>query len=120
MKIRKFLIYGSISVFLIPIVLIGGCVGLTAAANRDNLNKLEIGMSKNEVLKIMGKPYQREAGEQCEWLFYLTTAEHFPRIDSDYTPLAFENSRLIGWGRNFYKEKTYKYDVKIDQTIKQD
>lgn len=116
MKIRKLLIIAASVFFLIPTAFIGGCVGLTAAANRDNLNKLEIGMSKNEVLKIMGKPHQREADGQYEWWLYLTDAWR----SIDYTPLAFENSRLIGWGRNFYIEKTRKYDVKIDQTIKQD
>jgi outer membrane protein assembly factor BamE (lipoprotein component of BamABCDE complex) len=120
MKTRKLLIITASVLF----AFIGGCVaeGLVAAANRDNLNRLEIGMTKDEVLKIMGKPYQREASEQCEWWFYLTHADAMYgsfNIDSEKTPLAFENSRLIGWGRNFYIEKTRKYDVKIDQTIKQ-
>ena len=98
--------------------------GLDAAKNRDNLNKLEIGMSKSEVRNIMGEPHQREASKQCEWWFYRTNVRELQfdirRDESDYTPLAFENNCLVGWGRNFYIDKIKRYDVKIDQTIKQE
>ncbi len=125
MKAKIFWLLG-ITTFVTPLLFLEGCgpvVGIAAAANRNNLNKLEVGMSKSEVRNIMGKPYQREASEQCEWWFYRTNVreELFDavRVESDYTPLAFENNCLVGWGRNFYIDRTKRYDVKIDQTIKQ-
>ena len=96
--------------------------------NRDNLNKLEVGMSKEQVATIMGKPYQREAYGEKEYWFYETEgkAELGPygvlrdKDPSQYlTPVVFENSKLAGWGRNYWIEKEKKFDVKIDQTIKQ-
>ncbi len=32
--------------------------------------------------------------------------------DKNFTPLAFENGILIGWGRNFY-DQALKYEHKI-------
>ena len=117
----------AIITFLMPLLLLEGCgggAGIAAAANRDNLNKLEVGMTKSDVRDIMGKPHQREADMEYEWWFYLTNNRDliygtFYR-EEDYTPLAFKDEKLIGWGRNFYTEKTKRYDVKIDQRIKQE
>lgn len=87
---------------------------------RNNLLKLEVGMSKQEVLDIMGKPYNSEAysipnGEMAEFWIYLTKYTDSGSIpDSDTTPLCFVNGKLTGWGRNFYisEKKRYEIDIK--------
>lgn len=102
-------------------------------SNREKLNLLEVGMTKVQVLDIMGQPYQREAEGSNEWLLYetgnanpLSTAfgtaagkDPISRDDSEnLTPLLIENGKLVGWGRNFWMTKEKRYDVKIDQTIR--
>lgn len=86
---------------------------------RENLNKLEVGMTKTQVIEIMGKPYMTEATKETEWLLYWTVP--YGRTDEErYTPIAFRESKVIGWGRNFWTTKEQRYDVKIDQKIKQE
>jgi len=98
------------------------CIFLTGCdmINRSNLNKLEVGMNKEQVTSIMGKPYQREVYGAEEYWFYETEKKEEYRSQSQYlTPVVFNNGKLVGWGRNYWVEKEKKYDVKIDQTIKQ-
>ena len=98
-------------------VILNGCYAWDT--NRDNLNKLEVGMTKDKVLEIMGKPYRREAQGQNEWLLYPT--EYPVGQESDYlTPLFFEDGKLVGWGKNYWTIQEQRYDVKIDQKIKRD
>jgi outer membrane protein assembly factor BamE (lipoprotein component of BamABCDE complex) len=97
-------------------VLVVGC----DMVNRSNLNKLEVGMSKEQVTKIMGKPYQREVYGEEEYWFYETEKKEEYKAQNQYlTPVVFNNDKLVGWGRNYWVEKEKRYDVKIDQTIKQ-
>lgn len=98
-------------------LLISGCL---TAANRKNLNRLEIGMSKEQVVGIMGTPYMREADTNREWWLYETTYYNGPVKEEFLTPVVFDkDGKLIGWGRNFWTEKEKKFDVKINQTIEQ-
>ncbi len=126
MKTKMFWVL-AITTCLMPLLFLEGCggaVGLAAAGNRNNLNKIEIGMTKVEVREIMGKPHQREADTEYEWWSYLThNSDPIYGIvyrEKDFTPVAFKDGKLIGWGRNFYTDRTKKYDVKIDQKIKQE
>ena len=95
--------------------------GTEARQNRDNMLKLNIGQTKDQVLALMGKPYKTEmyASEEkpIEFWLYLTEGKGiYDRTlrDSNFTPLAFENGVLKGWGRNYY-DKTLR--VKKDITI---
>lgn len=81
-----------------------------AKRNNDNMMQLEIGQTRQEVLEIMGTPAKREAYQLenervIDFLFYRTSGWSMDCMrDTDYqfTPLAFENDKLIGWGRNYY------------------
>jgi hypothetical protein len=72
--------------------------------------QIKIGQDRQEVIKIMGPPTKREAyqienNKIIEFLFYRTQGWSIrDGGDKDYqfTPVAFENDKLIGWGRNFY------------------
>ena len=96
--------------------------GCSWDTNRKNLNNLEVGMSKTQVLEIMGNPYRREAEGQYEWLLYQTEEYDYAwQSESDYlTPLLIKDDILVGWGKNLWTTKEQKYDVKIDQTVKQE
>ena len=57
-----------------------------------------------------------------EWWLYRTEVGVNDRgfltnTDRYFTPFAFEDGKLIGWGRGFCenKAKKYEFDVKIDQ-----
>ena len=89
--------------------------------NRKNLMKLEIGMSKQEVINIMGIPYNREAYStpdgQLDFLIYLTKYTDSGSIpDSDTTPICFVNGKVTGWGRNFYEKQKQRYEIEIKQS----
>ncbi|MFC1738559.1 outer membrane protein assembly factor BamE [Planctomycetota bacterium] len=67
--------------------------------NVNNLNRLEVGMTRGQVIQIMGNPYTREAFRQEELLFYLTNT--FGAGDAGYTPIAIKDGKVLGWGRHF-------------------
>ena len=74
-----------------------------------NLNKLEVGMLKDQVLEIMGTPGHREAQGHKEWLIYQTAKGRPWIMRSRYmTPLLLENGILIGWGRNSWPPQDQK------------
>jgi hypothetical protein len=98
------------TVFIIVLIIVG-CVRLDER-NRENLLNLKDGMTKQQVLQIMGKPYKTESyrienGMLEFWMYYTDPPARIPYYrpklnDSNFTPLAFENGILTGWGRNFY------------------
>jgi len=112
-----------ISFLIAASVLVVGCAGSPvrtegdAERNRSALLHLSIAQTKDQVLQAMGKPYKTEMyvleGKQTEFWLYLTEAG--VGDDSHFTPLAFENGLLQGWGRNFY-DTTLR--IKKDVTIK--
>lgn len=103
-----------ITISLLAIILFAGCgptekTKAKAQKNIRSILSLDIGMTKDEVLATMGKPKKKENrssdGKTIEFWFYLTeglTIDDGRVRDSDYTPLAFEEDKLIGWGRSFY------------------
>ena len=105
------------------------CLGLVGCAStmpwnigrtRRNLMKLEIGMTKQEVINIMGEPYDREAyklknGQTLDFLIYLTKYTYADRIlDSDTTPICLQDGKVTGWGRNFYVNEKKRYEIKVN------
>jgi hypothetical protein len=110
-------------------VLIAGCTSSldrVRTANRRNLLKLSVGMSKEQAVAAMGhksgggrfgeptvnSPYKSEillSGEKSfEVLYYYTDVKNAIYIanpatvhDDELTPLIFDNGKLIGWGTSF-------------------
>ncbi len=83
---------------------------------------LKIGLSKEEVLSVMDRPYKTESyqvGQKTlEFWLYLTEGKpvYGSLGDSNFTPLAFENDVLTGWGRNYYDRVLHiKQDINIKQ-----
>ena len=75
-----------------------------AEKNINNSKNLRVGMTKAEVLQIMGEPLKNESFNKpdlwyyyydCNWLDGLTTEE-------ECFPLVFRDGKLIGWGNRFY------------------
>lgn len=116
--------------------LITGCATLSEirATNRERLNKVSIGMTKEEVLNIMGtkrinayddmslvevinNPYKTEIlrgkDRTFEVLYYYTEHKRADGAisDDELTPLVFDEGKLIGWGWSFFEDTTQKYEL---------
>jgi hypothetical protein len=110
-------------------VLLVACAGspfrtrIEAEQNRENLFKLNVGLTKDQVLAVMGQPYKTEMyvtdGKPVEFWLYLTEGKSIDDLrltDSNFTPLAFENGILKGWGRNYYDTVLrIKKEITIEQ-----
>lgn len=129
-------------IYLFVIVMaLSGCVTVDSirATNRENLLKLSAGMTKQEVLSIMGikkitaskyswsnpeytitNPYRSETlqgkDKVFEVLYYYTDVKKIPSYaitDDELTPLVFDDGKLIGWGWIFLNEDVKKYEIRI-------
>jgi hypothetical protein len=117
------------AVIFVLFVLIGGCTSSldrVRTANRRNLLKLSVGMTKEQAIATMGhtsgggrfgeptvnSPYKSEIvqvkNKTYEVLYYYTdiksviyTANPATVTDDSLTPLVFDNGKLIGWGASF-------------------
>ena len=90
--------------------------------NNDGLLSLEMDMSKQDVMKIMGNPDLNEAykslhGKSVVIFFYYTQRKRNDGnvTKDETTPVVFENGRLVGWGSEFYETKR---KVEMDINIK--
>jgi outer membrane protein assembly factor BamE (lipoprotein component of BamABCDE complex) len=106
-----------IFIFLLLVSLLS-CASAQMSRNNDNLLLLEMGMTKEQVMKIMDKPdlneaYQSLNGKSVVIYFYYTERQLSDgNITKDEcTPVVFEDGKLVGWGDEFYK---YKMEVDIN------
>jgi outer membrane protein assembly factor BamE (lipoprotein component of BamABCDE complex) len=86
---------------------------------REELKLLEVGMTKAQVLEIMGKPYEKAAYTNSEWLVYQTdcsyegTGRGGTRTrppDEWLTALLLRDGKLVSTDTNYWKNR-YKYRV---------
>ena len=96
---------------LILLTVVTGCSSIPATItpemrriNRENLEKLSLGITKSEVLEIMGSPqgsatFPRYAKHLDYWMYHTDISKiYLNKPDEYYTYLAFENSMLVGVG----------------------
>ena len=76
------------------------------ARNNENLTKLKVGMTKEEVRSIMGEPLANEVYISDDAWFYFTQVKWSDgRITHDEcTPVFFKDNKLVGWGQHEYKQ----------------
>ncbi len=126
------------SLALTPFLFAFGCKSEDQAVqirteNKQNLMKLTVGMTREEVMQVMGdktvtvgmgkssvsvtNPYTRKTittgDKEYEVFYYYTDFQQadypfkkFKVLDADLTPVVFENGKLIGWGRDFLTRTT--------------
>ncbi len=110
-------------------MILAGCVGSpvhstlkyesvqsTIKHNNADLLSLKIGMTKDDVRKLMGNPEQSEGYEWGSVWLYRTamTSGIYGTADSDFTPVVFDqNDKLEGWGRDFFTERVRRYELEI-------
>jgi hypothetical protein len=78
--------------------------------NLENIKKVKVGMTKQQVLAIMGEPLINEKYNKPNIWFYYTDWDwaDCARCEEECTPIVFENGVVIGMGRVFYKEYSHK------------
>ncbi|MCX8011830.1 MAG: DUF3192 domain-containing protein [Desulfobacterota bacterium] len=123
----------KLGIILLSLLLVWGCsssLEQLRTRNRENLLRLSLGMSKFDVLQIMGtetvesvnNPYRVETpkgknGELYEVLFYHTDKKNKSDLisDSELTPIVFKDNSLIGWGWAFLSEivPNYQYQIEV-------
>ena len=112
-------------IFLLPVLLgLSGCVISVGgdgydyqgsnwrkkeAKNREEISRLEAGMSLDSLISTMGSPdfsefHQSQNGDVTV-LFYRTHRNHGDGVTTkdECTPLVFKEGRLIGWGDTAYR-----------------
>ena len=103
---KKILLMGLAIALMLMVV---SCAA-EAFRNKQNVGKLKKGMTKDEVVAVMGEPVKGEVYCMPDAMFYYTDPKWSDgNITSDEcTPLVFEKDKLIGWGQEFYKEYRQK------------
>ncbi len=93
--------------------------------NYIHLNDVKLGMSKADVLGIMGPPGIKEDGDyrggHYTIYFYLTHSMDFPEsntVRNGFTPLVFQKDRLVGMGKRDYRQAVDRPEA--DSVPKQD
>jgi hypothetical protein len=123
-----------VSLFCLTAVLLNGCGEGNAVTirteNRLNISKINVGMTKTDVLQIMGNkaarasfgknavtvtnPFRTELrtsllnGQAYEVLYYYTHQEQrdwpfkrFEILERELTPVVLQDGKVIGWGDSF-------------------
>jgi len=88
--------------------------GLPAAERREKMQQVHKGMTRAEVVTLMGKPYKTEMyPSNKEVLFYYTEwqADGYT-TDDEFTPIVLENDVVIGWGWSFDFLKDRQQQIK--------
>jgi len=74
-----------------------------AVRNVENSKRLRVGMTKEQVLTIMGPPVQEEFSTPDRWYYFVESVwTDGLTTEEECMPLVFEKGRLIGWGNRFY------------------
>ena len=104
---RKLLSF--ISILAVGLAMVS-CTSQEAIVNLENVAKVKEGMTKEEVLSIMGKPLENEIYNKPDVWFYYTESKWSDgnRTSDECTPLVFEEGKLIGVGAEFYKKYRQK------------
>ena len=80
--------------------------------NKVQIAKLELGVTRQEILATLGSPDISEAkkidGNKIQVMFYRTQHKKSDGIttQNECTPLLFENDMLVAWGKGAYESYT--------------
>ena len=113
---KNFLTYAALLSAAALLLTVAGCC-LTPwgviRRNVENSRSLRVGMTKGEVLEIMGEPIRDESFCKPDlWYYYIDMVWGDGLVtEEECMPLVFENGKLIGWGNDFYID--YRLNRKV-------
>lgn len=99
---KKTLFYSFAGALLL--LSVSGCAYKEIERNQDNLAKIRKGMTKEQVIAIMGEPIKGESYCRDDVFFYYTRQVWMDGLVTrdECTPIAFDYfGKVIGWGRDF-------------------
>ena len=124
--------------FIFSILLLTGCaiaypsLQQIQSTNRSNLNKISLGMTKVQVLEIMGtttitsvdgtminSPFRSETtaqnGLNYEITFFYTDTKKADGsiTDDELTPVVYFEGKVVGYGWSYLKDNIKKYQLDI-------
>ena len=110
---RKIKLKNAVPLLLagVMILLLPSCFYAEMDRNQKNLARIRKGMTKKQVLEIMGEPIKGEAYCSEKVFFYYTRQSWMDGMvmRDECTPIAFDEfDRVIGWGPDF---NTGLYDI---------
>ena len=90
-------------------VLLAGVLAGCAEASRQidsmehksAIETLEVGMSRDRLVSLMGKPAKRENYGSTQFYIYETNYLAL-RESGQFTPVAVVDGKVAGWGRDYY------------------
>jgi hypothetical protein len=95
--------YWPIGTIVVAVSVLAGCAQLQSGVNAFNTMRLQVGMTRDDVIATMGKPQIREAYGRTEFLIYRTDLP-VSTGQADFTPVALVSGKVTGWGRDLYDE----------------
>lgn len=126
--------FRKILILVVTTILISGCASLSQirADNRQKLLNLSAGLSKQEVLAVMGtktiraddgtvvtNPYRTEMyrakGSVFELLLYYTDIQKSDGAitDDELTPIVIKDEEVDGWGWSYWNNVIQKYEIRV-------
>lgn len=99
------------AITLIATLLLQTSCGISMSArNLTNLKQLRKGMTKQQVLKVMGEPLRDEIYNTDNVWYYFTESKWSDGACTrdECTPLFFKKGLLLGWGQKAYKKYRQK------------
>jgi outer membrane protein assembly factor BamE (lipoprotein component of BamABCDE complex) len=95
------------------LLLLAGCVS-EASTNAENAKRLRVGMTKAEVLAIMGEPVKETFATPDRWYYFINPVwSDGLTTEEECLPLIFEKGRLAGWGKRYaLKQRSVRETVK--------
>ena len=94
--------------WLFLLLLIGSSAGCSEVARQvesmqqsSTAKTLTVGMSRDDLISLMGQPKKRENYGRTEFLIYETN--YLALTESGrFTPIAVVNGKVTGWGQEYY------------------
>jgi outer membrane protein assembly factor BamE (lipoprotein component of BamABCDE complex) len=85
------------------------CAYFSQYKNQKNAAQLRVGMTKAEVLAVMGEPLRDEVFNKPDtWYYYIDTKWHDTYTTQDECmPLSFKKGKLVGWGQDYYNRNYF-------------
>ena len=88
------------SFLFVPMLVQGACTN-PASMQATRLDSVRAGMTRQEVLEIMGPPQRQEVYGSTEFLIYSSDGMNTTAL-LDFTPIALVDGRVTGTGHKLY------------------